>query len=77
MTRLVSQARAHVKRIPDGLVISATEYTPGLPGVLKNASDWLVGGCEFINKPVVFFNASSRSTLSSLRCQNGTIWPLG
>ncbi len=46
----------------DGLVISTPEYAHGLPGVLKNALDWLVGGFDFINKPVVFFNASSRST---------------
>ena len=46
----------------DGLVISTPEYAHGLPGVLKNALDWLVGGFDFINKPVVFFNASLRST---------------
>jgi chromate reductase, NAD(P)H dehydrogenase (quinone) len=46
----------------DGLVISTPEYAHGIPGVLKNALDWLVGGFDFINKPVVFFNASPRST---------------
>ncbi len=46
----------------DGLVISTPEYAHGLPGVLKNALDWLVGGFDFINKPVVFFNASLRAT---------------
>lgn len=46
----------------DGLVISTPEYAHGIPGVLKNALDWLVGGFDFINKPVVFFNASLRST---------------
>lgn len=48
--------------VADGLVISTPEYAHGLPGVLKNALDWLVGGFDFINKPVVFFNASPRST---------------
>jgi chromate reductase, NAD(P)H dehydrogenase (quinone) len=46
----------------DGLVISTPEYAHGVPGVLKNALDWLVGGFDFINKPVAFFNASPRST---------------
>jgi chromate reductase, NAD(P)H dehydrogenase (quinone) len=46
----------------DGIVISTPEYAHGIPGVLKNALDWLVGGFDFINKPVVFFNASLRST---------------
>ena len=30
--------------------------------MLKNAFDWLVGGHEFIGKPVAIFNASPRST---------------
>ena len=46
----------------DGIIISTPEYAHGLPGVLKNALDWLVGGFDFINKPVAFFNASPRST---------------
>ncbi len=48
----------------DGLVISTPEYAHGVPGVLKNALDWLVGGFDFINKPVAFFNASPRSTFA-------------
>ncbi len=46
----------------DGLIISTPEYAHGMPGVLKNALDWLVGGFDFINKPVALFNASPRST---------------
>jgi len=46
----------------DGIIISTPEYAHGVPGVLKNALDWLVGGFDFINKPVAFFNASLRST---------------
>jgi len=46
----------------DGIIISSPEYAHGVPGVLKNALDWLVGGFDFINKPVALFNASPRST---------------
>lgn len=46
----------------DGIIISTPEYAHGVPGVLKNGLDWLVGGFDFINKPVALFNASPRST---------------
>ena len=49
-------------RAADGIIISSPEYAHGVPGVLKNALDWLVGGFDFINKPVALFNASPRST---------------
>ncbi len=45
----------------DGLIISSPEYAHGIPGVLKNALDWLVSGEEFIGKPVALFNASPRA----------------
>jgi chromate reductase, NAD(P)H dehydrogenase (quinone) len=57
----VTNFRARVRRA-DGLLISCPEYAHGVPGVLKNALDWLVGGEEFIDKPVALFNASSRAT---------------
>ncbi|MDF5726788.1 MAG: NAD(P)H-dependent oxidoreductase, partial [Rhizonema sp. PD38] len=44
-----------------GLVISSPEYAHGIPGVLKNALDWLVSGEEFIGKPIALFNASPRA----------------
>jgi chromate reductase, NAD(P)H dehydrogenase (quinone) len=53
--------RAQV-RAADGLLISSPEYAHGVPGSLKNALDWLVGGDEFIAKPVALFNASPRAT---------------
>ncbi|MGB3755279.1 MAG: NADPH-dependent FMN reductase [Rivularia sp. (in: cyanobacteria)] len=28
----------------DGLIVSSPEYAHGIPGVLKNALDWLVSG---------------------------------
>ena len=42
----------------DALIISSPEYAHGVPGVLKNALDWLVGGVEICNKPVALFNAT-------------------
>lgn len=57
----VTDLRSHIKH-SDGLLISSPEYAHGVPGVLKNALDWLVSGEEFIGKPVALFNASSRAT---------------
>src|SRR5438105_3807739 len=38
----------------DGVLISSPEYAHGVPGVLKNALDWLVGSekIEIVGKPV-------------------------
>ncbi len=49
-------------RWADGLLISTPEYAHGVPGVLKNALDWLVSGSEFIGKPIALLNASPRAT---------------
>lgn len=57
----VVELRARVKAA-DGLLISSPEYAYGVPGSLKNMLDWLVGGDEFLNKPVALFNASQRAT---------------
>lgn len=45
----------------DAIVISSPEYAHGVPGALKDALDWLVGGSEFSGKPVMLLNASTRS----------------
>lgn len=45
----------------DGLIISSPEYAHGVPGVLKNALDWLVSGEEFVGKPIALLNASPRA----------------
>jgi chromate reductase, NAD(P)H dehydrogenase (quinone) len=42
----------------DAILISSPEYAHGVPGVLKNALDWLVGGPECYRKPVGLLNAS-------------------
>ena len=44
-----------------GLLISSPEYAHGLPGVLKNALDWLVSSTEFPGKPVALLGASALS----------------
>ena len=48
-------------RWSDGLLISSPEYAHGVPGVLKNALDWLVSGEEFVGKPIALFNTSPRA----------------
>lgn len=45
-----------------GLLISSPEYAHGVPGVVKNALDWLVGGAEFVGKPIALLSASPRAT---------------
>ena len=45
-----------------GVIISSPEYAHGVPGVLKNALDWLVASGEFYERPVALFSASPRGT---------------
>ena len=55
------QALAHLVGGADGLLFACPEYAHGVPGVLKNALDWLVAGEEFVHKPVALWNASPRA----------------
>jgi len=48
----------------DAVLISSPEYAHGIPGVLKNALDWIVSSGELYGKPVALFNTSSRSTVA-------------
>ncbi len=57
----VADLRAQVGRA-DGIAICSPEYAHGVPGVLKNALDWLVSSLEFPGKPVALINISPRST---------------
>jgi len=57
----VAALRAQIGQA-DGLLISSPEYAHGVPGVLKNALDWLVSSLEFPGKPVALINISPRST---------------
>ncbi len=57
----VTELRADV-RAADGLLIASPEYAHGVTGAMKNALDWLVGGEEFVDKPVALINTSPRAT---------------
>jgi chromate reductase len=48
----------------DGLLISSPEYAHGIPGVLKNALDWLVSSTTFPGKPVALLGASAMSVFA-------------
>lgn len=46
----------------DGVLFACPEYAHGVPGVLKNALDWLVASPAFVDKPVALINAAPRAT---------------
>ena len=56
----VADWRAQLQRA-DAVLICSPEYAHGVPGVLKNALDWVVGTGEFMYKPVALINASPSS----------------
>ena len=60
---LPAEARALRTRVgeADALLICSPEYAHGVPGSLKNALDWLVGGSEMPGRPVALVNASPSS----------------
>jgi NAD(P)H-dependent FMN reductase len=53
--------REHIKEA-DGVIFSTPEYAFGVPGVLKNALDWLVYSGELNEKPVAAISASPLHT---------------
>jgi NAD(P)H-dependent FMN reductase len=57
----VAALRLHIEKA-DAVLISSPEYAHGVPGVLKNALDWLVGGAEIVRKPIALINAAPRAT---------------
>jgi chromate reductase, NAD(P)H dehydrogenase (quinone) len=59
----VAAFRALIAEV-DGLLISSPEYAFGVPGSLKNALDCLVGGAEFVAKPIALLGASPRAVIS-------------
>ncbi len=46
----------------DAVLICSPEYAHGVPGVLKNALDWIVSSGELMHKPVALLNLSLQST---------------
>ncbi|WP_035057831.1 NADPH-dependent FMN reductase [Andreprevotia chitinilytica] len=45
----------------DAILVSTPEYAFGVPGVMKNALDWVVSSGEFVHKPTAVISASSSS----------------
>lgn len=46
----------------DAVIFSTPEYAFGMPGVLKNALDWIVSSADLMNKPVAVISASPLAT---------------
>lgn len=46
----------------DAVLFSTPEYAFGIPGVLKNALDWLVSSGDFTHKPTAVISASPLAT---------------
>ncbi|MEV5593565.1 NADPH-dependent FMN reductase [Streptomyces sp. NPDC052496] len=46
----------------DAVLVVSPEYAHGVPGVLKNALDWLVSSAEFLDKPAAVLTASPSPT---------------
>ena len=42
----------------DAVIFCTPEYAHGIPGVLKNALDWIVSSGEFMHKPTAVISAS-------------------
>jgi Predicted flavoprotein len=65
----------------DALIISSPEYAHGVPGALKNALDWLVGGSEMVGKRVALWNTAPHAThaqaslAETLRTMSATLVP--
>ncbi|WP_028776483.1 NADPH-dependent FMN reductase [Shimazuella kribbensis] len=57
----VEAFRSQIKE-SDVVIISTPEYAKGIPGVLKNALDWIVSSGEFIDKPTAVISASPLPT---------------
>lgn len=49
--------RTHLQAA-DGVIFCTPEYAHGVPGVLKNALDWIVSSGEFMYKPTAVISAS-------------------
>jgi len=76
----VEEFRERILRA-DALLICSPEYAHGVPGVLKNALDWLVSVPDVLYKPVGVLNAAPRashaqaSLVETLRTMSLTVVP--
>lgn len=43
----------------DGLIVSVPEYAGGLPGWVKNITDWMVGAAALYERPVAVLSAAT------------------
>ena len=59
-------------RESDGIIISTPEYAHGVPGVLKNALDWLVASDALVLKPVIITSVST-SGLGGVRAHSALV----
>ncbi|WP_226671095.1 NADPH-dependent FMN reductase [Metabacillus litoralis] len=60
----------------DALIICTPEYAKGVPGVLKNALEWLVSSAELYKKPVAVITASP-SILGGDKAHESLMYTLG
>lgn len=60
-TVTVADLRAQLKAA-DAVIVCTPEYAFGIPGVLKNALDWIVSSGEFVDKPTAVISASPMAT---------------
>jgi len=63
-----------------GVLVSCLEYANGIPGVVKNALDWVAGSGEFYGKPVALFHPpfasfAQASLLETLGGMNAKLIP--
>ena len=59
----------------DAVLFATPEYAHGMPGVLKNVLDWLVGSGELAGKPVAVLSASPNA-FGGIRAQASLIQTL-
>ena len=57
----VSDLRTQIKNA-DAVIFCTPEYAFGMPGVLKNALDWIVSSGELYDKPTAVISASPLAT---------------
>ena len=71
LPQIITDFRSRLAAV-QGVIISTPEYAHGVPGVLKNALDWLVASSEFVLKPVLVTSVST-TELGGLRAHGSLI----